>query len=372
MHQPGQLPDRLPVAPDATPVPGGAVRRLGPDRVPAMLALYDARVRWLAAAGIDQWRPDERPAVAARLSEQARAGGLFGIVDGAGVLHAAGALCTHSALWDGMPPRHHDGVWYLEKLVSASPGAGAALLAALEAAAVEQGVGTLRMDCLASSLPLRRFWQSRGYLPVGRAERPDGPGLLRHEKRLLPLPDVDLAVRALAPDILDRSFPGAQRATLLFVVRGGRILLIHKRRGHGAGKINGPGGKLDPGETPRQCAVREVREELGIDVRAPRYAGELRFQETDGSRIHGYVFRAGAYRGTPVTTPEAIPHWCALDAIPYRRMWDDDRMWLPWLLAGEPFRAAFLTHGDRIEQAQLHLGALEEPADPESPGEESA
>ena len=41
-----------------------------------------------------------------------------------------------------------------------------------------------------------------------------------------------------------------QRATLLFVVKDGQVLLIHKKRGLGAGKINAPGGRLDPGETP--------------------------------------------------------------------------------------------------------------------------
>ena len=37
-----------------------------------------------------------------------------------------------------------------------------------------------------------------------------------------------------------------QRATLLFVLRDGQALLIHKKRGLGAGKINGPGGRLMP------------------------------------------------------------------------------------------------------------------------------
>ena len=54
------------------------------------------------------------------------------------------------------------------------------------------------------------------------------------------------------------------RATLLFVIRGGEILFIHKKRGLGAGKINGPGGRIEPGETPEQAAIRETEEELLI------------------------------------------------------------------------------------------------------------
>jgi len=53
-----------------------------------------------------------------------------------------------------------------------------------------------------------------------------------------------------------------ERATLLFVIKDGQVLLIHKKKGLGAGKINGPGGRLEPGETPEQAAIREVQEEL--------------------------------------------------------------------------------------------------------------
>jgi 8-oxo-dGTP diphosphatase len=40
-----------------------------------------------------------------------------------------------------------------------------------------------------------------------------------------------------------------ERANLCFVTRGDEVLLIHKKRGLGAGKINGPGGRIEPGET---------------------------------------------------------------------------------------------------------------------------
>ena len=51
---------------------------------------------------------------------------------------------------------------------------------------------------------------------------------------------------------------GEMHATLMFVLRDGRILLIEKKRGLGAGKINGPGGKIEPGETPLQAVMRET------------------------------------------------------------------------------------------------------------------
>jgi 8-oxo-dGTP diphosphatase len=144
-------------------------------------------------------------------------------------------------------------------------------------------------------------------------------------------------------------------ATLVFVVRDQRILLIRKKRGLGAGKINGPGGRLEPGETPEQCAVREVREEVGATPLEVEKLGENRFQFVDGYSIHVHVFRAGALRGTPVETDEADPFWTPLCAIPWDEMWEDDRHWLPLVLEGRRFSGRFLFEGDRMLDFALAL-----------------
>lgn len=144
-------------------------------------------------------------------------------------------------------------------------------------------------------------------------------------------------------------------ATLVFVVRGGEILLIRKKRGLGAGKINGPGGRLEPPETLLECAVREVREELGVTPLGMELGGENRFQFVDGYSIHVHIFRASDCEGEPRETPEAIPHWTPLDAIPYDEMWEDDRLWLPLLFAGTPFDGRFLFEGDRMLDYRLSI-----------------
>lgn len=137
-------------------------------------------------------------------------------------------------------------------------------------------------------------------------------------------------------------------ATLVFVVRGEEILLIDKKRGLGKGKVNGPGGKVDPGETVEACAIRECREELGIEVSRLEQLGEHRFQFVDGYSIHCFVYRTAHFEGTPTETPEAAPRWTPVDAIPYEQMWEDDVIWLPMLLRGEAFRANWIFDGDRM------------------------
>ena len=67
----------------------------------------------------------------------------------------------------------------------------------------------------------------------------------------------------------------SQIETLVFDIDGPQVLLIRKKRGLGAGKINGPGGRLEAGETPEQCAIRETHEEVGIDPQLVSIAGYL-------------------------------------------------------------------------------------------------
>src|SRR5919108_5456311 len=83
-----------------------------------------------------------------------------------------------------------------------------------------------------------------------------------------------------------------ERATLLFVIRDHRMLLIHKKRGLGAGKINGPGGRLDAGESPLHGAIREVQEELNVTPTGVQPCGEHAFQFADGFSMLVYIFTA--------------------------------------------------------------------------------
>ena len=144
------------------------------------------------------------------------------------------------------------------------------------------------------------------------------------------------------------SWQGEIHATLMFIIKDGQILLIEKKRGLGAGKINGPGGKIDPGETALEAVIRETQEELLITPHAPRKLGELRFSMSDYADILCHVYRSDDFTGTPTETDEAVPVWTALDEIPYQRMWEDDRHWLPQVLAGGRFRGWFEFDGDTM------------------------
>ncbi len=138
----------------------------------------------------------------------------------------------------------------------------------------------------------------------------------------------------------------AMRASLCFVQRDGKILMIRKKRGLGAGKINGPGGRLESGETALDAAIRETEEEVGVTPLNLIQRGELHFQFTDGLALHCVVFVAEGCLGDEIETEEAIPYWMEPSAIPYHDMWADDAYWMPGMLEGKSFKGYFHFDGE--------------------------
>jgi 8-oxo-dGTP diphosphatase len=137
------------------------------------------------------------------------------------------------------------------------------------------------------------------------------------------------------------NFTPIDRAVLMFVQDGTSVLLMHKKRGLGAGKVNAPGGRLEEGESYRDAAIRECEEEVLVTPIDPHKIGELYFRFTNGHTIYGEVFWSIAHRGTPTETEEANPFWSKLHELPYEKMWADDRIWMPAVVLGHKFRGFF-------------------------------
>lgn len=130
--------------------------------------------------------------------------------------------------------------------------------------------------------------------------------------------------------------------TLCFVVRDGRVLLGMKKRGFGAGRWNGFGGKLEPGESVEDGARRELREEAGIEARSLRPRGTLTFDYRHaGKTMEVRVFEVDGYDGEIGETEEMRPRWFAFADFPYGEAWPDDRFWMPHFLAGKDFSGDF-------------------------------
>lgn len=111
--------------------------------------------------------------------------------------------------------------------------------------------------------------------------------------------------------------------TLCLVTMDGKVLLGMKKRGFGAGRWNGFGGKVEEGETIEEAAKRETQEECGIIIKTMEKVG-----------IHEFEF--------DTRREEMKPEWFLFADIPYETMWPDDIHWFPLFLQGKKFRTKFL------------------------------
>lgn len=156
-----------------------------------------------------------------------------------------------------------------------------------------------------------------------------------------------------------------REATLSFLIRGDPpeyVLLGLKKNGFGAGKYNGFGGKIEPGETVRSAAARELEEESGVRVEAHdlHSAGHLTFifpAKPEWDQIV-HVFLTQVWSGEPVESREMRPAWFRTDAIPFDDMWADDAHWLPRILHGEPVRATFWYRADNASVDRAEFAAF--------------
>jgi len=142
----------------------------------------------------------------------------------------------------------------------------------------------------------------------------------------------------------------------------GRLLLGRKKRGFGEGKLNGFGGKIEAGESEAQAAVREIREETGLQIEESllRPAGRILFffpfEPAFDHEVHLFVIDTWA--GDPIETAEMAPEWFDLDRIPYDEMWADDPHWMPLVLAGRTIDATFTFAEDNETVASFEIREL--------------
>lgn len=134
----------------------------------------------------------------------------------------------------------------------------------------------------------------------------------------------------------------AKITTICFLIKNNQILLAMKKRGFGANRWNGYGGKAGEGESVLDAAVREIKEESGIDVKneALRKVSEIDFvfpQKPEWDQ-NTHVFFVNEWEGEPKETEEMRPQWFDLGTIPYSEMWPEDKLWLPRAILGEKIK----------------------------------
>ena len=141
-------------------------------------------------------------------------------------------------------------------------------------------------------------------------------------------------------------------ATLCYVRHEGRTLMIHrikKENDMHQGKWNGLGGKLEPGETPEECARREIREESGLQVAHLTLKGVLTFPGfANDEDWYAFVFVADEVSGELIDSPEGVLRWIDDGELLDLELWEGDRIFLPWLERPGFFSGKFIYKSGRL------------------------
>ncbi len=134
-------------------------------------------------------------------------------------------------------------------------------------------------------------------------------------------------------------------ATLCYIQKDGKTLMLYrnkKENDYHEGKWNGLGGKFEPGESPEDCAIREIKEEAGLDVKNLNLKGFITFPMFDGKDDwYVFLFVIDDFEGELINSPEGKLEWIPNDELLNLNLWEGDRIFIPWLFQDKFFSAKF-------------------------------
>ncbi len=146
--------------------------------------------------------------------------------------------------------------------------------------------------------------------------------------------------------------------TLIFLTRGKRLLLIRgaPEKRLWAGRYNGIGGHVEPGEDVLSAARREVMEETGLEIRHLQLCGAITI-ETGGQTGVGIYILRGSCPPEAVTRPsrEGALEWVPLEELYSLELVEDLPELLPKVLAWKPGDAPVSAHYRYTERDELSI-----------------
>ena len=135
-----------------------------------------------------------------------------------------------------------------------------------------------------------------------------------------------------------------------------------KKEDANAGKWIGVGGSFEEGESPDECAAREIFEETGLTVRRLDYRGIVTFVSDEWETEYMHLFTSSGFDGDETECDEGDLAWIPKKDIPSLELWEGDRVFLKLLDDGSPFFSLKLIYEkDKLIRAVLDGRTLDFP-----------
>ena len=141
--------------------------------------------------------------------------------------------------------------------------------------------------------------------------------------------------------------------TLCYIEDGEKYLMIHrvkKKNDMNHDKWIGVGGKFESGETPYECARREILEETGVIPSGLKYRGIVTFVSDEYGTEYMHLFTASGYIGKiDYDCDEGRLEWVEKDRIKELPIWEGDLIFFELLRKEERFFSLKLEYkGDSL------------------------
>lgn len=145
--------------------------------------------------------------------------------------------------------------------------------------------------------------------------------------------------------------------TLCYLRKNGQTLMLYRNRKKNDihfGKYNGLGGKMDAGESPEECVIREVKEESGLILKKPLFQGILFFPNYhEGEDWLVFAYTGYEFSGELKESEEGELVWVDDEKILNLNLWEGDKIFLPWVLENRLFSAKFVYEDKKLKDYKV-------------------
>ena len=149
-----------------------------------------------------------------------------------------------------------------------------------------------------------------------------------------------------------------KNTSLCYIEKDGKYLMLHrisKKNDENAGKWIGIGGKFEAGESPEDCAVREVLEETGLTLKSLSYRGIITFVSDEYPTEYMHLFHSDSFDGKIKECDEGALEWIDKKKLYELTLWEGDKIFLELLDSDIPHFSLKLTYkGDELTCAVLN------------------